>query len=200
MPPTTPYSTSKQAAYLLKTMFRNTRPGPSTPVTDEEFTQMIQWCDSVIDMNFSSVGYIVPFATLSGETWPTHQTNWTAYLSAVSAAAMAGGYILAPAPAMMPSQVRGGQNIYASMINQFFVSIGKHGYHFRAQYYRGTKAEKWLTTPQGPRTDFMSDYLDPTRYELLSAYTDRIVELFGDVGDLDIEWDYLYSLRSVSAS
>ena len=85
------------------------------------------------------------------------------------------------------------------MIDDFLEEVTKTGFHFRADYYLRTKAEKWLATPYGPRTDFWSDYWDPTRYELMEGFTGIISELFDEIQALDIDWDYLYSMRSATA-
>lgn len=197
--PTTPYSTPAQAAYLMQNMFRGVVPSGTTPVTSTVLAQLITWVDSVIDSDFAAVGYILPFVAVSGETWPTHQTAFLGFMSATGAAAMASGHILKPAPAMSMGQQGGDQNVYAVMFNKFRTDIDKSGFHFRAQYYAGTKAEKWIATPYGPRMDFWpSDLYDPTQYELTRAYTNRMHELFSDVKDMDIDWDYMYALRDSS--
>ena len=201
MAPTLPYSTATQVAYLMQNLFRGVAPSPATPVTASILAQLITWTDGVIDSYFSAVGYAIPFADIVGETWPPHQTVLLNYMSAVGAAAMAGGYILKPAPAMIPGREGGEQNVYGVLFNRFATDINTHGYRFRALYYAGTKAEKWIATPYGPRGDYWpGDLYDPTQYELVRPYTNRMRELYGDVADMDFDWDYMYSLRTASVA
>ena len=195
MPPTTPYVTGDLASLLAKNLFRGQTPSFSTAVTDMEMDQLILWTDSMLNMDFFSVGYKVPFLTLSGETWPAHQTTFLQFMSAVGAMAMASGYILAPAPAMHTGRVSGERNVWAVLIEGWRQGIHENGFHFRAQHYIGSKAEQWLATPYGPDTDFIRDKWDPTRFELLRDWTDRITDVHSDIQGLDIDWDYLYSLR-----
>jgi len=194
--PATPYSTSAQVGLLLKTMFLGANPSATSPVTTEDFTQLISWVDSVIDSFFRSVGYKVPFVAMSGETWPTSQTVVLSYMSSIGAAAMAGGHILNPAPAMVPIRSGGGdQHPYTIAIDKSLQHVLDHGYHFRAQFYLGTKAEKWISEPQGPWTDFMVDRVDPTRYQMVRGYTDMIADVFDEYEAMDIDWDYMWSLK-----
>ena len=149
----------------------------------------------MLEGDFSSVGYKIPFQTISGETWPTYQTNLLQFMSAIGSMAMATGHILSPAPALIAGRVSGDRNAYSVLIDGFRNQIRADGFRFRAQYWPGTKAEKNLATIYGPSTDFGADYWDPTRYELLRAYTNRIVEMFSDVQDYNINWDYVYGMR-----
>jgi len=200
-PPTSPFCTAAQISYLCQNLFRGQTPTSGTPVTVEVIEDyIIPWVDSMIEMQFQSVGYKVPFLTLAGEAWPTHQTTWLQFISATGGAAMAGGYILKPAPAMAPGRVGSPKGVYAQMIDELMREITKSGFHFRAQYYDRTKAEKWLATPYGPRTDFWQDLWDPTRYELVRGYTKIISELFDDMQEMDINWDYFYSIRTGSGN
>lgn len=195
-PPTTPYSTPTQAAYLLQTMFRGVVPNAGTSVTDTVFDQLISWTDAVIDGDFRSVGYKIPFVVVTGETWHVSQTTLLSFISALGAAAMAGGHILNPAPAMMPIRSGGGdQHPYALAIDKTRLKIREDGFRLRANFYLGTKAEKWLSEPRGPWTDFMVDYYDPTRYQMVREYTEMMAGVFTDIGDLSINWDYLWTLK-----
>lgn len=195
-PPVTPYTTPALASILAKNLFRGQVPSASTPVTSTELVQLIAWVDSMINGDFRSVGYKVPFLTLSGETWPTDQTVLLQFMSSVGAQAMASGHILLPAPTMRPGRVGGEKNVYAVFIDSFRNSVRDGSSRFRAQYYMGTEAEKRLSEPHGPRTDFMEDYLDPTRYQLFRGYTDMMRDEFTDVQAEMIDWDYMYALRT----
>lgn len=193
MPPTTPYVTSELASILLQNMFRGQVPNAQTPVSDYVFGQLITWSDSLINSWFAGVGYKIPFATLSGETWPAHQTTFLQMMSAVGSAAMASGYVPMPAPASRPSSSRS-KNLYAQMLDSFRDAIKENGLGFRAQFWAGKPAERWCTEPTGPRTEFYDGYYDPSRYELFKDYTDRVAGVFSDMEELNLDWDYLYEL------
>jgi len=194
--PTTPYCTPALASLLSKNMFRGRAPSSSSPVDPTELGQLITWTDSMLQGDFSTVGYKLPFVALSGETWPTWQTNLLQFMSAIGSMAMATGYILAPAPALVQGRNTGGQNAYAVLIESFREQIRDNGLRFRAQYWAGTKAEKNLATIYGPMTDFMKDRYDPTRYELFRAFTERIEGEYADVKAMNIDWDYMYGSRN----
>lgn len=194
--PTTPYCTPQLASLLSLNMFKGRTPTALSPVDPATWTQLITWTDSMLEGDFHSIGYKIPFLELSGETWPTFQTTMLQYASAMGAMAMASGYILSPAPQLVAGRTQGERNAYAVLIENFRLEVRKHGFRFRAQYYNGTKAEKNLATVYGPQTDFMKDRWDPTRYELFRAYTDRMVEVFDDMADYQIAWDYVYLDRA----
>jgi len=194
--PSTPYVTPTLASILSKNMFRGQAPGASTPVENSELVQLISWTDSILDGDFSSMGYKIPFQQISGETWPTYQTTLLQFMSAVGSMAMATGYILAPAPTFQSGRASGTNNPYAVLMERFREQIRLDGFRFRAQYWPGTKAEKNIATIYGPFTDFGMDYWDPTRFELLRAYTNRMVDVFDDVLDYRINWDYVYGIRA----
>ena len=138
--------------------------------------------------------FSIPFLTISGETWPTWQTTLLQMMSAVGAGAIASGHIPLPAPRMSPGREGGSQNVYATMFNSFRTQIEKSGMGFRGQYYLGKPAEQWCNEPVGPRTDFYDGYYDPTRYMLLADFTDKFKGVFGDMAELDMDWDYIYEL------
>lgn len=197
--PIKPYSTPAQVAYLIRNRFYGGAPSSSTVPSDTVIEQLITWTDGVIEMEFHAAGYKLPWLEISGETWPTPQTQLLGFMSAVGSAAMAGGHILKPAPMMGPGQ-RGSQgNVYTNSIDKMLIKIGQSGYRFRAQYYEGTKAEKWLANVYGPRMDFWEDYWDPTRYWLLEQYTSELQEVFEEMAEIDTDWDYLYGARKSTA-
>jgi len=193
-PPTPPYVTSALASLLLQNMFRGQVPDANTPITLDVYDQLIQWSCSYIDGWFASVGYKIPFATISGETWPTFQTTLLQMMAAVGAGALASGYVPLPAPRMVPNREGGEQNVYSVMFHGFMTQIHENGLGFRAQYWLGRDAEQWCNEPYGPRTDFYDGYYDGTRYQLLADFTDTYMGVFQDMGKLDLNWDYLYEL------
>ena len=198
--PTTPYVTPAIARILSNGLYRGQAPNANSPVSDSDLEQLITWTDAQINNDFRAIGYKVPFLELSGETWPTDQTALLQFWSAIGAMAFATGYVLRPAPQMLPGRSGGERNVYAVLIEQARRDIREHGFHFRAQTYIGTRAEELITEPQGPITDYGKDYYDPTRYELFHDYTDRIREVYDDMKDLTLEWDYIYLLRTDAQS
>lgn len=199
MAPTSPYATSAQVSYLLNSLFIGSTPGITTIPTKTMVENHVTWTDTVIDAAFRSIGYKIPFVVVSGETWPTSQTNFLSYFSALGAAAMAGGWILRPAPAIGSGIGTGSGNIFADMFERVKRDIIDTGIGFRADYYLGTRAEKWLSEPYGPRVDFLEDYRDPTRFDMFSQYTDRILKEYAEVRSMNINWDFMFPARSASA-
>lgn len=198
--PTKPYSTSDQVGYLVQSKFYGGAPSPTTVPSSTVIATLITWTDGVIEMEFQSRGYKLPWVEISGETWPVAQTTLLGFMSAIGAAAMAGGHILKPAPMMGPGQ-RGSQgNIYSIAFEQMRKQIETTGYRFRAQYYAGSKAEQWIAEPYGPRGDFMEDYWDPTDYWLLKQYTEELHTVFAEMNAMDIDWDFMFSLRATGAN
>jgi len=196
--PTRPYSTPSQVSYLLQNRFYGQSPSALTVPSSTVITQLIVWADGVIEMEFHAVGYKMPFAEISGETWPTPQTTLLSYMSAIGAAAMAGGHILKPAPAMSPGNKGSQGSVYGKAFEAMQAHIKEDGYRFRSQYYSASKAEKWIAESYGPRMDFLEDYYDPTRYMLLKEYTEEMQGVFQDITEFNIDWDYLYRLRSAN--
>ena len=162
--------------------------------------QLIAWTDGILNGDFRSVGYQVPFVALTGETWPADHTVLLQIMSSVGATAFSTGYVLSPASAMGAGARFGSKNAWATLFDSFRQQIEKTGLMFRAQYYIGTKAEQWLAKAYGPRQDFLDEYYDPTRHELLRAYTGRIFGVHEDMAELDIDWDYAYRLSLSSTN
>lgn len=198
--PSSPYCTPAVAQILSRSLYKGQNPTATSPVPSSDLEQLITWTDSQINNDFRSIGYKIPFVEISGETWPADQTTLLQFWSAAGAMAMATGYVLRPAPRMSPGRSGGERNVYAVLVEEARRLIREHGFHFRAQVYNGTKAQELLTEPQGPITDFGKDYWDPSRYELMHDYTDRIRELFDDMADLSLEFDYIYLLRTDAQS
>jgi hypothetical protein len=197
--PSSPYATATQVAYLLQHRFRGATPGAGSTPPDTTIEQFIAWTDAVIEANFQTVGYKIPFVEMAGETWPTMQTNLLAFMSCLGTAAMVGGFIFMPA--LLGRGSPGAQgNVYADNFTKMLVQVQKNGYHFRADYYNATQAEQWIADAYGPRGDFQEDYWDPTRFWLLQQYTTEVQKVFDEITEMDIDWDYLYNLRTASAN
>lgn len=198
--PTSPYTTSSAVAYLLTTPLKTG--ADFTPLTTPNKTavdEIINWVSGQMDMQFGMAGYVLPFSIISGETWPSHQTQWLGMVATLGAAAMAGGHSLRPAPAVAPSRLGGTGNVFQDLYNAelqkiFDMNTGHTAIRFRAQYYASTPAENALVTPKGPTTDFMEGRFDPMRYLPLFEMADRVLAIERTFTDRQISWDYLYSL------
>ncbi len=193
-PPTSPYVTPALATILLQNMFRGQVPNNNTAITGSVYDQIILWSDSLLQGWFAGVGYKIPFVAITGETWPTYQTTMLQMMSAVASGAFASGHIPLPAPRMVPGRDSGSRNVYAMMLDSFRKQIELNGMGFRGQYYLGKPAEQWCNEPYGPRTDFYDGYYDKTRYQRFAEFTDTYMEVFADMKNLNINWDYLSAL------
>ncbi len=205
--PATPFTTTAAVLYLLQSRY----PGhsdfdvASTP-DKTTVTQHITWIDSQIEMQFSSAGYRIPLAEISGETWPTSQTTFLQLISTLGVAAMAGGHTFRPAPALSATQRRGSGNVYQDLYQAELDKIfavrprgpGKTFIRFRADYYAGSIAEESVTEPKGPTTDFLESKYDPYRQLPNWEIADKIIAIQKSMTDLNVvgslSWDYLYGL------
>jgi len=196
--PTTPFTTNGLVTYLLQNTFFGGVASAVTVPNDSVLSQLITWTDSIILQSFQTVGYEIPFDELSGETWPTNQTTFLQFLSSCGTAAWISGYVLNPVPTRTSSQASGETNVWAVVFNRIKNDILKNGLRFRAAYYPGTLAEKIIADPYGPRMDYLEDWIDPTRNQLLKDYTDMIMNEYEDIGEMIIDLDYLYRLRETT--
>jgi len=196
--PTTPYSTADQVSYLMQALYFKGRPTESTVPSTNVLETLIDWTDGVIDATFRSVGYVIPFAEVTAGSWPISQTQWLSFMSAVGAAAFAGGYVLQPFPVHGMPRGSGEENAYARLFDTMRSEVFE-GIRFNAQYTLGTKAEKIMADPYGPRLDFLEDYIDPTRYLLIRDYSDMIMSEYEDMDATNLDLDYFYNLRATTA-
>ena len=204
--PSPPFATSAMVAAFLTVKLNSASDfSANTIPTDTAVDQMLTWVSSQVEMQFSMAGYKVPLATISGETWPTSQTYYLQLTTTMGAAAMAGGHTQKPAPALAPGtgQRGGSGNVLQDLFQKELDKIYRPGrlqdqgvttLRFRAQYYAGSPAERVVVQPKGPTTDFMEGKFDPMRHLSLWDISDRILQIQATMEDLDVNWDYLYSL------
>lgn len=201
--PSSPYTTSAAVAYLSQVPLNmGTDFSASTTPTKVMVDQTITWISSQIEMQFAMAGYVIPFAVVSGETWPTFQTTYLQLVSTMGTAAMASGWAQKPAPALSPGQKGGTGNIWQDLYNLELVKIfnaatSKTQLRFRADYRDATPAQEILTTPRGPTTDFLEGKFDPMRQYPLWEMSDKVVAIEQSMMGLEISWDYLYSLFNI---
>lgn len=202
--PTPPYSVSGQVALFLLNLLRGgTDFSASTAPTKTHVESIITLVGSQVDMQFGSVGYKIPFVVMTGETWPTSQTNYLTLLTCLGTAAYVGGHNLKPAPAVAPGKEGAAGNVFQDAFNREMRKIwdghNTTSLKWRADYYIGTKAEYTVSLPSGPVTDFMEQYFDAGRYLSLFDVTEQLRAVQEEIKDLDIDWDYMYSYKSYNA-
>ena len=194
--PTSPYSTTAQIASLVM----NLVPGVAVPeftaatlptVTTVESFQTSR--SALLQMSFAAVGYVIPFAVKTGETWPDHQTYFLAILEAMGVAGDIAN-ALKPAPAMAGTKGPA-SNVYHANWNQWMTMVKESGAGLRAATWTGTRAEKWLTAPRAPMTDYTDGYIDPARFGLLVENLALLEKQFEQIANMHLDWDYIYSLR-----
>jgi len=173
-----------------------------TKPTKTAVDSIIDWVSAQVDMQYGQAGYKVPFVVLTGESWPTPQTNFLTMLAVFAATAHISGHVLKPAPAVAPGREGGSGNIFQDLFNRELRKIWdgrKTHLRWRADFYAGTPAEKALTEPSGPGLDFMEEQFDPTRHENMWNITERIRKVQLEVAALGLEWDYMFNYKSYNA-
>lgn len=201
--PTSPYTTAAAVKFLLRVPLTKQSIGASTTPDSDTVSQVLTWIGGEIDVRLAAAGFVVPLAVISGEEWPTHQTNYLGMVASLGAAGMAGGFAMAPAPALAPNRQGGktGNRLYdlyqAELDKIYNQQTGRTGLALRASYYAGTPAQVAVTEPKGPTTDFIEGKFDPTR--VLSSFdvADRLLAIQASMKDLEPHWDYVYSLFDI---
>jgi hypothetical protein len=176
--PTKPYATSAQVAFLIpnlmngNTDFDDIKTNPKKSAVD----QYISWVSIQLDMQFQQAGYVLPLTSLDGEEWPEHQTMYLQLVSALGAAALTGGHVHKPAPAVSTGRGNSSGNIYQDMfnleLNKIWDKTNKTSdIRFRAKYYSSTPAEKSVMEPYGPSLDYLTGNMNPEDFLMLEDYT-----------------------------
>lgn len=174
--PIKPYATSSQVAMLLPNLLGNNTDfnDSSTSPKKTSVDQYLIWVSNQVDLQFQQAGYIVPFVVLTDETWPEHQTYYLQLITAMGAAALAGGHVLKPAPALSPGRGNSSGNIYQDMFNIELRKIWdgtNSNIRFRTTAYSGTPAEKSIREPIGPSLDYIAGKMNPEDFLLFDDYT-----------------------------
>lgn len=174
----------------------------ATTVRKSAVDQYLVWISNELDLQFQQAGYVVPFVQLSDESWPEHQTHYLELVTALGAAALTGGHVLKPAPALSPSRGNSTGNIYQDMYNTELRKIwdGVNSYiRFRCKAYAGTPAQISITEPQGPYLDYMAAQMNPEDFLMFWDYTqlrknisDYITFTFNGIPPLD--WQDFHGL------
>lgn len=158
---------------------------------------------SRIDMAYMSVGYIIPFTVISGETWLSGQTDFLKYANVIGTAAYMGGNVASP-PVTAPGRPRPSGSLYWEEWNKLIDEIKMVGEKsdrptlalLRAQTRSGTGANWRLSTSQPMTTDFLEGFYDPTQYDMMHGFTERTKDFYQDMADLAPESpDYLWLMH-----
>lgn len=198
--PTSPYVTSEQVSIFVKNVvFKSTDFNSSTTLSKENVEQFIVWVGSQIDCKFSEAGFVIPFQTLSNETWPTHQTNYIELLTCLGVVTMIPA-AMKPAPGVGPGAKGSAGNVWQEMFNKELDRVydgTRSRLRFRAKYYMGTPAEKALLEPVGPKTDWLEGYRDKTKFMQLEPYARLSQTIYKNIVDEGQKWDYMYDLLNM---
>lgn len=195
--PTSPYATTGEVAAFVPAQIKHQDDfSAATSPQKNTVTTVISLVSSHIDIQFSQAGYILPFSEMTGESWPAHQTAYLKLLTIMGTVGMS-GMVTKPAPALAPGRQGGTDNIF----DQFFkaelkkIYDGSHTHlGFRAAHYIGSPAERKLSLPQGPTTEFLEGYFDPARYLPFVDMTNKMRAIEQTNLYLEVQWDYMYGL------
>ena len=176
--PTSPYTDSATVALLMPTLLnRATDFGPDTPITKDVVDRIITWVSSVVEMTFAEVGYVIPFQELEGETWPTSQTDYLQYVTALGTAAHILSTTLKPAPATGQGRVGTQESNFKLGFEDELHKI-RTVLPFRALAVVGSAADNRLADIYGATTDVVAGMqTDPTQYMGIREIADRVQRL-----------------------
>lgn len=195
--PTPPFATSAQVASFMPSLANGSDFTSSSTPPKATVDSVLALVSSQIEMTFGQAGYLVPLAEIDGENWPSSQTSYLQLLAIMGTAGMVGGNVVKPAPALAPGRSGGTGNVFYDFFTGELKKIfdGQRAtVRFRAKYYLGTPAERLISEPSGPTTDFFEGKYDPTRWLSFEAMTDKIRAIQIAQTDLMVQWDYLYGL------
>jgi hypothetical protein len=196
--PVAPYCGTDDVAALVPQLVDHASDfSTSTVPTKVVVTKIIGWIAARIDRAFASVGFIVPYQDISGESWDDSQTTMLELMNSMGAAGMIVGPVVKPAPAMGRDSGRS-DNYYTASYKEFLQSIPMNGAGFRMNYRAGSKAEQICRDPRGPTTDHLEGYLDPTRFQTVEEYTNmlQVLRRTYNIDGTTQPWDHLQTARN----
>lgn len=193
---TAPYCTSTDVRVLLifiSQIGATDFPTTGIPPVRGDISTMISQAASRIDQAYASVGYVVPFSAISGETWPSYQDGFLSYFNAIGVAAMFASPASSPQIADMRASRRD-RSQYGSEWDDLLEGIKAIGRReegsatslIRAQTRIGSSAEWMLATPYPPLSDFLEGYRDPESTDLMREFTDRYRTYYAYVKSLEL--------------
>jgi hypothetical protein len=198
-----PYADSEMVALLQKNLLLGaTNFTQHSPLPKNNLDNILVWVSSAIDMQLNQAGYLIPLQDLTGETWPTHQTAYLQLVAVLGTISMISP-ALKPAPAQGPGRTGSSESTFkmlydAELRRMYDMQLNKTHLRLRAKFYLGTPAEKAITEPASPKSDFSRTSLangniDPSKRMYFWDYTmlqNRMVEIF----KTDFNWLQLASL------
>lgn len=198
-----PYADSEMVALLQKNLLLGaTNFTQHSPLPKNNLDSILLWVSAAMDMQLSQAGYLIPLQDLAGETWPTHQTAYLQLVAVLGAIAMIAP-ALKPAPAQGPGRTGSSestfQTLYNAELNRMYDRMSRRTeLRIRAKFYLGTPAEKAITEPASPKSDYSrsslaNGNLDPYKRMYFWDYTmlqNRLVEIF----KTDFNWLHLAQL------
>jgi len=118
-----------------------------------------------------------------------------ALMNAFGVAGAVAGPIVKPAPSIGSN--RGSSSNWLTREYQGMLEeVVKSGFGFRCDYRPGSPAEGFVRDPQGPITDYLMGYIDVTRHQTLSEYTDMIQQVRTRYGvSTSQTWDHMATNR-----
>lgn len=203
--PTAPYCTSSDV-YLMTIWAQNPAASDFSESTKPRKSVVEYWITQIasqIDMAYASVGYSVPFTAMTGEDWPTHQTTFLKYFNAIGVASMTGGDASSPPVINFVQGRRIERSFYEiewMRLYEGVQGIGRKAVDnlvlLRAATRAGSSADHMLTDAMPPLSDWLQGYTDPTKFDTLRDFTNRMQRWFSaeiyEQG-LDPSWENRYT-------
>jgi hypothetical protein len=190
--PTPPFATTEQVALFMPSLINSASDFTESSTPKKSTVEsVLALVSSQIEITFGQAGYLVPLTEIDGESWLSSQSSYLQLLTIMGTASMVGGNVLKPAPATTTARVGSG-NVFKDFFDAELKKIPIS--RFRARYYIGTQAEKMLSEPMGPMSDYLEGYYDPTMYLSFENMTNKIRAIQLAQTDLAVNWDYLYGI------
>ena len=203
--PSAPYCDSGDV-YLMTIFAQNKAASDFTESTQPRKTIVEYWIDHIasqIDMAYASVGYDIPFAAITGEDWPTHQTTFLKYFNSVGVASMTSGAASSPPVVNFIQGRRVERSFYEVEWSRLIEGVKALGQKvvenlvlLRASTRAGSSADHMLTDSMPPLSDFLQGYTDPTLFDTLRDFTNRMQTWYtAEVYEQGMEpsWENRYS-------
>lgn len=186
-----PYADSEMVALLQKNLLLGaTNFTAQSPLPKNNLDNILLWVSAAMDMQLSQAGYLIPLQDLTGETWPIHQTAYLQLVAILGAISMISP-ALKPSPAQGPGRTGSSESTFQKLYNTeldriYNLQTNRTHLRLRAKFYLGTPAEKAITEPASPKSDFSrtslaSGNIDPSKRMYFWDYTllqNHMVEIF----------------------
>lgn len=195
--PTAPYTTSAKVAFLLRQLLQGDYAGgfgADTDPTVTEVDQYITWVAAEMNVALATFGLVIPLAKHPDDAaWDSTQTDFLDFLNALGAAEHAHSALK---PLGTPGRTGTQDSDYKSKYATILGRVRGGRLELRANYRAGTRAERQLAVPQGPRNEFRQGAYDPTKYESLLDYTKRMQSVRAYMEDFALYWNFMYPVTA----